>query len=162
MIYYSTLNNLDTGLIEQIIFHVKLICRFRNKSNPSKNFVMKKILFVLFIAFITVDVNAQLANTKWKGTLNFDNPVDAIFSFSNDTLDVLNAMDNSSMETMKFTVKDSIISFQKLFGHSECDNNTIGNYKFTVSGDDMTLKLVSDACDDRAQVIGDMKLNKEK
>ncbi len=123
---------------------------------------MKKVLFILIISFITVGVNAQLANTKWKGLLNLDNPTDAIFSFSNDTLDVLNAMDNSSMETMKFTVKDSVLIVQKLFGHSECDNNTIGNYKFTINGDDMTLKVMSDACDDRAQVIGDMKLNKQK
>ncbi|MGH2566113.1 MAG: hypothetical protein ACRDE5_16460 [Ginsengibacter sp.] len=122
---------------------------------------MKKIILVSLISFITVGVNAQLANTKWKGTLNLDSPTDAIFSFSGDTLDVLNAIDNSSMETMRFTIKDSVLTLQKLFGHSQCDTSTIGSYKFNVTGDDMTLKLMSDACDDRAEVIGDIKLNKE-
>jgi hypothetical protein len=123
---------------------------------------MKKIIILFIISFVTLTINAQFSNTKWKGTLNLENPVDAIFNFSNDTLDVLNAQDNSSMETMKFTMQDSVLTFQKLFGHSECDNTTLGKYKFEIKGDDMTLKVMSDACDDRAQAIGDMKLTKQK
>ncbi len=121
---------------------------------------MKKILLVAVTFFIIITASAQLASTSWKGTLNLDQPQDAVFRFSVDTLDVVNADDGSSLETMKYTFSDSTLTIQKLFGQSECDVNTIGTYKCTVAGDQMLLNFMSDACDDRRNVIGKMELKK--
>lgn len=119
---------------------------------------MKKVVVLIIISFITISVNAQLANTKWKGTLNIEGGMQTLFNFSSDTLVVLNAGSNETIETMKYVVKNSVVTLQKLYGNSECDTTTIGTYKFEIKNDAMTLSLVSDNCNDRSGAIGTMKL----
>ena len=110
---------------------------------------------------MTASVNAQLSNSKWKGVLNIESGMNAIFSFSHDTLEVFNADTNESMETMKYSTKDSLLTLQKLFGSSQCDTSTPGVYKYQINNNEMTLTLVYDQCPDRSGAIGTMKLNKE-
>ncbi|HEY1869812.1 MAG TPA: hypothetical protein VGG71_02075, partial [Chitinophagaceae bacterium] len=74
---------------------------------------MKKIFISCIICFVTIIASAQIANTKWRGTLKLDNPIEAIFHFGNDTLDVINLEDNSNLETMKYSVQDSVLTIQK-------------------------------------------------
>ena len=121
---------------------------------------MKKILFLLLISFICLSTHAQVTNSKWKTTLQLDQPVDVVFDFRTDTLDVTNAADSSSLETMKYTLKDTVLTIQKLYGQSECDTGTIGSYTCTINGDEMHLKMISDDCSDRSGVIADIKLNR--
>jgi hypothetical protein len=121
---------------------------------------MRKVILLILVFFTTASVNAQLSNTKWKGVLNIQGGMDVLFNFSNDTLDVINS-ENESLETMKFSMKDSLITFVKLYGSSQCDTSTPGVYKFEVTGNEMTQSLVSDSCADRSEAIGTMKLNKE-
>lgn len=123
---------------------------------------MKKVVVLIIICFITISVNAQLANTKWKGTLNIEGGMETLFNFSSDTLIVLNASSNETIETMIYVVKDSIVTLQKLYGNSECDATTIGTYKFEIKNDAMILSLVSDGCNDRSGAIGTMKLTSNK
>ncbi|HEX5155287.1 MAG TPA: hypothetical protein VFW07_27790 [Parafilimonas sp.] len=121
---------------------------------------MKKTIFLLLLSFIALGTHAQVNNSKWKTTLQLDQPVDVVFNFSTDTLDVTEAADNSSLETMKYTLKDTVLTIQKLYGQSECDPATIGSYTCTINGDEMHLKIISDDCDDRGNVIADIKLNR--
>lgn len=121
---------------------------------------MKRILITVFIIFIAFATNAQLSNTKWKGTLNVEGGMDVIFYFNNDTLDVLNAESGESLETMKYTTRDSVLTLVKLFGQSQCDS-TPGNYKYVNENNQLTLSLISDECPDRSGAIGTMKLEKE-
>jgi len=107
-----------------------------------------------------VSTHAQVTNSKWKTTLQLDQPVDVVFDFRTDTLDVTNAADSSSLETMKYTLKDTVLTIQKLYGQSECDTSTIGSYTCTINGDEMHLKMISDDCSDRSGVIADIKLNR--
>jgi hypothetical protein len=121
---------------------------------------MKKITFLLSISFIALGTHAQVTNSKWKATLQLDQPVDVVFNFSTDTLDVTNLADNSSLETMKYTLKDTVLTIQKLYGQSQCDPATVGSYTCTINGDEMHLKIISDDCGDRSNVIADIKLNR--
>ncbi len=123
---------------------------------------MKKVISILLISFITVTVNAQLANTKWKATLQLDSDVDVFFDFRNDTLEISDAGSYESFETMKYTTKDSVLTLQKLYGQSECDNTTIGTYKFDIKNEEMSLNVITDACNHRSSVIGNMKLSKSQ
>lgn len=122
---------------------------------------MKKIFLTLTVSLIASCLNAQLANTKWKTTLQFDQPVDVVFNFGADTLEVSNAEDNSSLETMKYTLQDTTFTIQKIDGQSQCDS-TLGTYSLKITNNDMWLKLISDNCYDRANVIKDIKLTKEE
>jgi hypothetical protein len=123
---------------------------------------MKRIIIILLTLIMAVAAHAQLSGTSWNGTLTLDQPIDVFFNFSNDTLDVLNAQDNSGMETMKYMISDTVLTLQKLFGHSICDNATVGTYKCIITNDHMLLEAASDACDDRKDAIGKMDLSKVK
>ena len=117
----------------------------------------------LLIAFIAYSSNAQLSGTKWKGALNIQGgAMDVEFVFSNDTLDVVGTANNESIETMKYTLADSVLSLQKLYGSSPCDT-TIGKYKYAIVRNELTLNLLSDDCSERSSAIGsNMQLKKEE
>ncbi len=122
---------------------------------------MKRIVYLLIGMLLAgISTHAQLANTKWKATLQLDQPLDVIFNFSGDTLDVTNAGDNSDIEAMKYTTDDTVLTIEKLYGESQCDTSGVGKYSFKVDGDSLSLKLISDYCTDRSNVIGDLKLEK--
>ena len=123
---------------------------------------MKKIIYTLVIIFIAINVNAQLANTKWKTTLQLDQPVDVVFNFSADTLNVTNAGDNSDIEAMKYSLQDTVLTLHKLYGQSDCDTSAVGTYSYKINSNELWLKLISDNCDDRSNVIRDIKLNKSE
>lgn len=120
---------------------------------------MQKFIYILVITFITLSANAQLNNSKWKTTLQLDQPVEVVFNFTADTLNVLSTGDNSSLETMKYKINDTVLTIQKLYGQSECDSS-IGTYSYKITGTDMWLKLMSDACSDRSGIIGNLKLTR--
>jgi hypothetical protein len=121
---------------------------------------MKKLIYMLVILLITFSTKAQLANTKWKTTLQTDQAIDVIFNFGSDTLDVTNAGDNSDIEAMNYMLQDTVLSIRKLYGQSECDTAAVGKYSFKVDGNEAWMKLISDDCEDRANVIRDIKLEK--
>lgn len=121
---------------------------------------MRKLFITLLVTFIAFNLHAQLNNTKWKGTLNIEGGMDVVFNFSNDTLDVSSVESGESLETMKYTSTDSILTLQKLYGNSQC-GTTPGNYKYLIIDNEMTLSLISDECPDRSAAIGTMKLKKE-
>jgi hypothetical protein len=121
---------------------------------------MKKLIHILIIMFITFSVQAQVANSKWKVTLQLDDPVDVIFNFGTDTLDVTNAADNSDIEAMNYTLQDTVLTMRKLYGQSQCDTAAVGTYSCKITDNQLWLKLISDDCEDRSNVIKDIKLDK--
>jgi hypothetical protein len=122
---------------------------------------MRKIFGTLLVTFIAFNLHAQLNNTKWKGNLNIEGGMGVVFNFSNDTLNVSNIESGESIESMKYTTTDSVLTLQKLYGNSQCDNAP-GNYKYVITDNEMTLSLISDKCPDRSAAIGTMKLKKEE
>jgi len=122
---------------------------------------MKKAFALLLVTFITFNLRAQLSDTKWTGKLNIEGGMDVVFRFSNDTLEVSNPANGESIETMKYTTTDSVMTLEKLYGNSQCDTS-LGQYKYVISGNQMTLSLISDNCADRSGAIGTMKLEKKE
>lgn len=118
-------------------------------------------MFTLIVCLTACTVNAQFSNTKWKGTLNVDGGMDVVFHFKGDTLNVVNTYDNSSLETMKYSVDGKVITLQKLWGSSQCSESTLGKYKYAIVKDEMKLSLISDDCYDRSNAIATLKLKKE-
>ena len=121
---------------------------------------MTKIFVTLIVTLLVFNADAQLSNTKWKGTLNINGGMDVSFNFSNDTLDVTSAESGESLETMKYTITDSVLTLVKLYGQSQCDT-TAGKYKYAIADKEMTISVISDDCADRSGAIGTMKLEKE-
>jgi hypothetical protein len=120
---------------------------------------MKKITLLLLVTISALVSHAQLAKTKWKGTLQLDNPLEVIFDFGKDSLFVYTVADNSALETMIFTDSDKILTIKKVFGQSDC-NETEGKYKYEIKNDELILTLVSDECTGRSSVLNNSKWGK--
>lgn len=115
---------------------------------------MKTILLSLLTSLLLVTTaGAQLTNTRWKSTLDIDGPVNAIFDFKTNTVSLYTVADSIVIETMSFTTDEATVSVLKLSGQSDCDNATVGKYTYKLKGDTLSLTVVADACDDRADVI---------
>ncbi|SHM57596.1 DUF3471 domain-containing protein [Mucilaginibacter sp. OK098] len=121
---------------------------------------MKKIITLVLILFTAINTHAQLANTKWKGTLKIEEDVPAFFDFGSDTLKITRFANNAPIENMVYTITDSILTLKKTEGQSDCDNEVRGKYKIGIKGDDLSLKLLSDACEDRSSVLNNINLAK--
>jgi hypothetical protein len=120
---------------------------------------MKKIILLLFVTFGAFVSQAQLAKTKWKGTLQLDNPLEVIFDFGKDSLFVYTVADNSALETMTFTDADKVLTIKKVFGQSDCAE-TEGKYKYEIKNGELILTLVSDECAGRSTVLNNSKWGK--
>jgi len=120
---------------------------------------MKKILTIVLLLLICSGAHAQLTNTKWKGILKIQDDIQTIFDFGKDTLTLTTYANNILIEDMTCTIADSILTLKKISGQSDCDQE-IGKYKFSIKGDVLSLKLVSDACEDRSSVLGNISLTK--
>ena len=118
---------------------------------------MRKIILFLLIAFTAISANAQLTNTKWKGTLQLEPATDVLFDFRKDTAEVFTLADNGSLEIMLYTVKGNELTLQKITGKSDCDETVIAKYKFEMkfenNNDVVVLTRMDDSCDDRGNVL---------
>ncbi|MDQ6812509.1 MAG: hypothetical protein M3040_02025 [Bacteroidota bacterium] len=122
---------------------------------------MKKIIFCLFLLVaVSVSVKAQLTNSKWKGILKLDNPVNVTFHFGKDTLSVFNLDQNEVLETMTYSSDNSTITLRKISGQSDCSASTTGKYKYQVKDNTLLITVVDDACDDRAPYLNNLQLSK--
>ncbi|MCW3115261.1 MAG: hypothetical protein JWQ40_4833 [Segetibacter sp.] len=122
---------------------------------------MKKSLFcLLLITLVSGSIKAQLANTKWKGTLPLDGPVNVSFNFAKDTLVVMNLDQNSMVESMTFTATNSTFTVMKTSGQSDCVNSTVGKYKYEIKNNGLLITLVEDPCDDRAPFLNNLQLTR--
>ncbi|MEP6950080.1 MAG: hypothetical protein ABI863_12420 [Ginsengibacter sp.] len=118
---------------------------------------MKEIISIFLICLASITVTAQLKNTKWKGTIHSDNDIDVVFDYRSDTLEVTNTADSSNLETMTYTIKDSILTLQKIYGQSACSPSGTGKYKFAIKDDVLNITLLSDDCDDRSSALNNSK-----
>ncbi|MFI5153292.1 MAG: hypothetical protein ACHQET_08175 [Chitinophagales bacterium] len=122
---------------------------------------MKKIILLLCVVIFAASANAQLAKSKWKGTLQLDNPIEVVFDFGKDSLSVYTVADNSALETMTFTDVDNVLVIKKVYGQSDC-NEVEGKYKYEIKNEELVLTLVADDCAGRSQVLNNTKWSKSK
>src|SRR5882724_7161547 len=114
---------------------------------------MKKIIFILPALFVFASINAQLNNTKWKGTILGDNPRNVILDFKKDKFEICTVSDSAIVETMNWIVNDNTFTVKKIDGQSDCDNSTIGKYQFSIKKDSLFVKVLNDVCDDRSSAL---------
>jgi hypothetical protein len=115
--------------------------------------IMKQLLILSVAILAAGSLHAQLANTRWKVTLNLGDQVETVFDFSADSLKVYGATDSTQFETMSYTVKDSVLSLLKAYGQSACSTTSVGKYKFAIKENQLTASLLSDDCDPRSSVL---------
>jgi hypothetical protein len=116
---------------------------------------MKKA-FIFIISIILgshTTLQAQFANTKWKGILNLDGPTVVIWQFDKDTVQIFNISDSSLVEKMTYKTEPGFFLFTKVSGISSCDTSTIAKYKFSIRNDSLFIAPFEDPCNDRASAV---------
>jgi hypothetical protein len=113
---------------------------------------MKNIILIILVSFVCMSAFAQTP-MKWKGSLNLDSPTDVILNFKNGTCEAVRVADSQSIEIMKYTLSDTLLTLQKISGDSDCDSATIGKYKIEKKNINIRITLISDDCSDRSKSI---------
>jgi hypothetical protein len=116
----------------------------------NQNFFMKKLLLltVIFFSLCAVKLNAQsLTNTAWKGF--FGDPVNDTLTihFQKDTFYVSNPAGDVVVRSVLKISKDTM-TITDVDGMYMCPQSD-GVYKYSITGDNISFTLVSDACEGR-------------
>jgi hypothetical protein len=112
---------------------------------------MKKIFFFVLAIIAVSSAKAQLANTKWAGTMAVPDDVSVVLKFKTDTLLLVikpRGVDEFVGETMTYTVKDSTITLNKISGNSPCGDDKF-TVKYTIKDQQLFIKSLTDPCDAR-------------
>jgi hypothetical protein len=117
------------------------------------------ILLVICAAFLA---QAQLKNTKWKGTVNSPGPVDVLWDFGKDTVVVIMLPDSAVLETMTYQLKDSLLLLTKVTGSSPCSTSDIAKYRISFKADQFSLTPSDDPCDERKSAVNSDPYTKVK
>lgn len=123
---------------------------------------MKKALFVLMAAVISLSVHAQLVHTQWKGAIYGDNPRNTLLKFSKDTATLYDAANGQVIETMTYKLKGNQFTLLKIYGQSDCDTHTTGSYTFSIKTGVMKVAVSADDCYDRSSALDKTSWQKTK
>lgn len=131
---------------------------------------MKKTAVLTAIVCLTMlTASAQLANSKWKGIVRI--PSDSIgtlkpymvtWTFTRDTATMLYENIEMPPEVMTYTTKGNKIMFKKVSGDVPCNNTDLLTCTYSVENDQLTFKMVSDACKARSQADASQPFDRVK
>jgi len=102
-------------------------------------------------------LHAQLAGTRWNTRINAGEIINTILDFGKDTCVLYTVADSSIIETMSYSIKDSILTLRKIDGQSDCDAGTPATYKFRLKDNTLSLIMAADDCSDRSSAIDNTK-----
>lgn len=111
---------------------------------------MKKILLIILLGTACSLAQAQIANSKWTGTLMIPDPASVTLDFKKDAVDVILDQSGEVLESMKFTVKADTLFLQKISGNSPCSEQSIAKLKFSIADNKLTVTSLVDDCPERA------------
>lgn len=96
---------------------------------------------------------AQLANSKWSGTLAVPPVTDVTLDFRADTVIIILMNTGDIIETSVYTVKDTVITMKKVSGESPCEIGSIFTLKYTIKENKLFLKVLADPFTNRANAL---------
>lgn len=110
---------------------------------------MKSLMFMALTFLIPFAAKAQLKNTEWVGKIAAPAEVEVVLQFKSDTLQIVIAGTDNVIESMKYSVKDDVITINKILGGSPCSNDQTATLKYIIKNDHLMIVTVNDPCDDR-------------
>jgi hypothetical protein len=120
---------------------------------------MKKNFILIIAIASSAMVNAQLANTSWKGKFYIPDANEMVLQFKTDTL-LLKYPDGSMLESMSYKINNDTLSIRKIEGPSECSYSENATYKIETKDEKLFIKALNDSCSARADVWSSEGLEK--
>lgn len=111
---------------------------------------MKSIVSLLLLMCLGTFAHAQLANTKWTGSLTVPEPTPVYLNFQTDVFEVFLAESNELVETMSYKISGDTITVKKTSGNSACPDGSTFTLKYAVQGEQLLLTPLSDDCPERS------------
>ena len=124
--------------------------------------MLKTLTVTFFCCSFAIFCSAQLADSKWKATLDIESGIDVLLSFGTDTLQVFSSDDEMLVETMTYSYQDSTITIIKVDGQSDCEPGKSSKYSLLIKGDSATFKAVEDSCDTRKWALDNVTMHKKE
>lgn len=120
------------------------------------NFItMKKLVFAAVVSCAFIQVDNPLKNTKWEGANGL-----IVYFTPSDTVKLL--VNDKQISAAQYKVKDSLLTWRDfIVSEATCDTSIRGKYIYKIKEDILTFRIVSDRCEDRANVIQTLVLTKE-
>lgn len=112
---------------------------------------MKKLLLLLIFLSIGTFAKAQLANTKWTGTLAVPDLMPIMLSFKADTMEVIFVENGEFLETMNFKISGDTLLLKKISGGSPCPDGSEFKVTFAIQRDNLLVTPLSDDCTMRSE-----------
>ena len=114
-----------------------------------KTHYMKASILTAFLFVLGFTASAQLTNTKWKGAISAPTEVEVVLQFKKDTLNIVIAGTDNVIESMKYSIKDDVITINKISGGSPCNNDVSATVKYIIKDKSLILVPVNDPCEER-------------
>ncbi len=114
---------------------------------------MINAFLLLFLILSASASKAQLANTRWSGTMAIPSSVNVILEFKADTLNLIvvpGTGDAFVGEAMHYAVNGNVITLKKISGNSPCDVDKPFTLTYSIAGDHLSIKPLADDCEARS------------
>jgi hypothetical protein len=118
---------------------------------------MKKLIFIFIVilSFAFIKADNPLKNTKWEGADGL-----VVYFTASDTVKLL--AHDQLLSAAQYKVKDSLLTWRDfIVSDATCDTSIRGKYIYQIKEDVLTFRVVSDRCEDRANVIQTLVLTKQ-
>ncbi len=123
-----------------------------NNSKILKTTRMKRISLLTAIICLSIfTTKAQLANTKWQGTIGIPmqsgvQDFQATWDFGKDTLSVSYSGGKMLTDVMTYSEQNKVVTVQKVSGGVPCDNSAVGKFSYEIKNDQLVITKISDEC----------------
>jgi hypothetical protein len=116
----------------------------------------RTILLTAVVLCTLIGAKAQLAGTKWQGTIKIPmqggvvTPFHAVWEFGQDTLSVTYEGGKLPTDVMSFIEDKGVVTIHKISGGVPCENDAIGKFAYEIKNDQLFMRKLEDACLARA------------
>ena len=102
---------------------------------------------IIIFSFISKQTGNPLRNTKWEAPNGLE-----IYFTSSDTVKLI--MENQVLNVSQYKVKDSLVTWRDFIkSNTTCDTSIRGTYIYNIKDSLLNFKVLSDRCEERANVI---------
>jgi len=117
--------------------------------------ILIAVAAVVIVSFASIRPGDPITNTKWDG----ENGLVVYFTKS-DTVKLL--VDEKMVAAAQYKVQDSLLIWRDFIkSEATCDTSIRGKYIYKIKEDVMTFRVISDRCEDRANILQTLVLIKK-
>lgn len=132
---------------------------FRYTLRQLVNFTVMKIVLpliaIIVLSFLPAQKDNPLRNTKWEAPNGLE-----IYFTTSDTVKLI--MENKLITAAQYKVKDSVVVWRDFIkSDATCDTSIRGTYIYKIRDSLLSFKVLSDRCEERADIMQTLVLAKE-